>query len=170
MKVFNLAWCRKDECTVAEHLSPRGPTTLSQAFISAALSCGGSLILPAFREDAAMFGVSAVMFHNFTLAWTKGSHSSAGACQLRSDKRISLLPVWLVTSTSKKKSQKMSVEKRADLSVFLSNKFSCVPLFLSFPSVKANERERDSLERKHWKSLSEFIAFWQGTASHFMVT
>lgn len=71
---------------------------------------------------------------------------------------------------AKKKSLKKDEEKRADLSVFLSTKFARVHLFLDFPSVKVNERERDSLEWKHWKSLSEFIAFWQGTASHFMVT
>lgn len=82
---------------------PQRSSTSSEAFISFIQSCRGSLILPAFPEDAATFAVSAVMFHNFTLPWTKGSHSSAGACQLRNDKRISLLSVWLVTSTSNKK-------------------------------------------------------------------
>lgn len=70
---------------------------------------------------------------------------------------------WSLQQAKKKR-------ERVDLSVFLSTKFARVHLFLGFPSVKVNERERDSLERKHWKSLSEFIAFWQGTASHFMVT
>lgn len=71
------------------------------------------------------------MSHNFTLAWTKGSNSSAGACQLHSDKRISLLPVWLVTPTRKKKSKKEWKKERTFLCFYPLNLLMC-PSFSSF--------------------------------------
>ncbi len=169
-KVFNLAWCRKDECTVAEHLSPRGPPPLvkpSSVLLWAAedpWSCLHSeRMRPCLASPLSCFIISrlpeqkalTVQLERVNCALTWESHFC--------------LSDWSLQQ-AKKKGQKISVEKRADLSVFLSSKLSCVSLFLSFPSVKANERERDSLERKHCKSLSEFIAFWQGTASHFIVT